>query len=576
MENVRLKISIIVLSILLFTVNSCDNNEEFNDFKVSLEDQGARGKVLCEREASFPLVISEDLNIKPNLKSTRSNDAPLVYELGSGYAFNVIPLSSMRNILAPVININKYIEGESLRLEKLETPLNETKVDQNTFYTFDEYVRNKSYTNKIEMEASFSFIGIVTASAKSELNTVFKKNIDKKDETILGEFTAEYEGSIYSLLYQDKDAYSKIAFKYLDENFVKKIYNTSPQNVFDTFGSLTLFKFKTGGIARAFYSGQTKEVIDEKTTSVAFNNSMNASVSVAKLITAGVNFKFDSQNDFYSKDVNKFSYINIAVKTVGGNGGVAQYSPTVDIKNVNINLGSWAASLDNKKTHVLTDVPNKGLVPTSNLILEDNFKRNIEYLNNGQASKIINRYKLDEPYIYITTHEENISGSDEEGEADFHVKAFLITRHGNPIALYTTKGYIRKDIIFPYEPSRRRTGDYPSENELNNLITECRNYIKERYGLKVVYNPVNQAGPNWGASRIYSYENMDFNINYCGKYYNSDSKITYWLFNKDGKKYGFAIADNYILNTYAFKSIPSQTINNLDYRELSKYLIIGL
>ena len=576
MKKVRLKISILILVTLLFTINSCNDDENFNVSGVSVENSNFAGKVLCERETNYPLVISEDLNIKPGLKSTRSNDAPLAYELGSGYAFNVIPLSSMKNILAPVVNINKYIQGENIKSEKLEIPINETKVDQNTFYTFDEYVRKKSFTNKIEMGANFSFIGIVTASAKSELNTVFKKDIDKKDETILGEFTAEYEGSIYSLLYQDKDAYSKIAFKYLDENFIKKIYNSSPQNIFDTFGSLTLFKFKTGGIARAYYSGKTKEVTEEKLTSVAFNNSMNASVSVGKIITAGINFKFDSQNDFYSKDVNKFSYVNITVKTVGGNGGIAQYSPTVDIKNVNINLGSWSASLDNKKTHVLTDVPDKGLVPTSNLILEDNFKRNIEYFNNGQASKIINRNKLEEPYIYITTHEENVSGYDEEGEADFHVKAFLITRHGNPIALYTTKGYIRKDIIYPYNPAYRTSKDYPSENELNNLITECQNYVKTKYGLKVVYNPVNKAGENWGVSKIYSYENMDFDINYCKKYYNSDSKITYWLFNKDSKKYGFAVADNYILNTYAFKSIPSQTISDMDYRELSKYLIIGL
>lgn len=574
MKTIKLKISI--LAILLFTINSCSEIENFKEPHAFQENNDFQGKVLCERETIFPLVISEDVTIQQEPKSTRSNDAPLMYELGSGYSFNTVPLSNMRNILAPVININKYIEGENVNLKKIETPLNETKINQNTFYTFEEYISKKSFTNKVEHDLNFNISGIFGAGVKSELNTVFKKDIDKKDETILGEFTAEYEGSIYSLLYQDKDTYNKMASKYLDENFIKRLYNSSPQSLFNTFGSLTLFKFKTGGLARAYYSGQTKEETNESATSISFSNSMKASVSVIDKITGGISFKYDTQNDLYNKDVNKFSHINITVKTIGGNGGIAQYSPTVDIKTVNINLSAWAASLDNKNTHVLTDIPDKGLVPTSNLILEDNFKKNIEYFNNGEASKIINRDKLEEPYIYITTHEENIYGSDEEGEADFHIKAFLITRHGNPIALYTTKGYIRKDILFPYVAKYRTSDDYPSEKELNSLITECKNHIIANYGLKIVYNPRNKAGKNWGMDQIYSYEDMDYNINLCKKYYNPDLKITYWLFNKDGKKYGFAIADNYILNTYAFKSVPSQTINNIDYRELSKYLIIGL
>ncbi len=70
---------------------------------------------------------------------------------------------------------------------------------------------------------------------------------------------------------------------------------------------------------------------------------------------------------------------------------------------------------------------------------------------------------------------------------------------------------------------------------------------------------------------------MEMDKTKAKKYYNDNTKLTYWLFTNGDKKYGFTIFDDYILNTYAFKfkdEIPA--IPTIDYRELVNYVIIGL
>lgn len=90
--------------------------------------------------------------------------------------------------------------------------------------------------------------------------------------------------------------------------------------------------------------------------------------------------------------------MKLSIKAIGGNLNYAVFSAPQDIKDVNIDLSRWMASLT-PETYNMIDIENEGLLPLSELISEINRKASIDnYLRNGETD---GPAQFIEPYIEI-------------------------------------------------------------------------------------------------------------------------------------------------------------------------------
>ncbi|MBG0506684.1 hypothetical protein GBO30_15765 [Elizabethkingia anophelis] len=571
-----MKKTILSLLVVYFATTSCrTENNMFN----TEQQKVLKETILQNRNPNFPLIIKNSsisllAEKDRSLASIPNKPLEMQYYIGRSYKNTVLPIGSSENVSFPVIDIEKLYNANPTYIFHKYIGLSEANFF--SYNNFSRYEQKSSSTKKVNKTGFSLNLVVFSISATKNMTEVFTSTKINENKRIFGELNVNIKDAVYSLQ-KSNFINNEIAEKYLSPIFTRELYNNSYAELMKNYGQFIITDFYSGGKATALYTGLYNKDVSIEEREREMDTSINASFGFktkkdndGKLTTdLGIGRK-DSNNNSITGEITN---LEASVKTIGGSKDLGGFSVPKNVDDININLSSWAASLNDKSTHTMIDVNENGLNPFSDYLLEENFKRGFKnYLEND-----IGLATLQEPYIliqpinavYFFLPAQFISG----------VKAFLVTRFGDKISLDIL------DVMIKENQNPGRFGPSiiatPSENDprsmavFNNIANSIKNKLGNLYKIKVM-------------SKIYSYDPdyankekkiIEFPINELKmkKYQNPNNNITYLLYNEGSNKYAYAIHDDYILDTYGIRewvnNIPSIQISS---QELYQYTIVGL
>lgn len=525
------KVNLLFLCMIAFI--SC-NEEQDLDLSVNQNDAG-KEIVLKERDSRYPLILSQKKTKPRNTKSIPT--LSFSDYLGRSFTCNHLPLGDPEDIKIQVINTEKLMRDYPSYFWKNEIGKGEA---QSFAYTgFDRYTENSSTTKKINNAGFTLNLGLFSLGAHKTMTEVFTTSKVEESKRIFGELNIQIRDASY-YMQTSSNIIKKIKMDYLTEDFKEELYNLTPSEFFNNYGGFVLSSFITGGRATALYTGIYRN--NESTETKEKN--MNTDIS------ASYGFKFQKDKDgnvsaeggigkdysHATTSTNKIEAMETSVKTIGGSPFFSNFSIPTSVDNVDVNLSQWVSSLNDKSTHKIIDIADEGLIPLSDILLEQNLKDLfVKYYTHG-VNKI---ERLHEPCIKTIVFPTLPPIHD--------VCTYLYTRFGDYILIRVTR--VHGAVI-------------------NSTINEQINYLTQYLGLKAVQE--------------YKQPNSEFtlgNIPFLDmkKYVNQNDKITYLLFTSNNTQYAFSIYNKTIQNNYAFKDF----INNLSEiqinpEDLFNYTIIAL
>lgn len=530
------KVNLLFLCMVAFI--SCNEEQDLN-LSISQNDAD-KEIVLKERDSCYPLILSQ--------KKTKSRDTKSVPTvptlsftdyLGRSFTCKHFPLGDPEDIKIQVVNIQKLMRDYPNYFWKNDIGKGEA---QSFAYTiFDRYTENSSTTKKIN-NAGFSVnLGLFSFGAHKTMKEVFTTSKVEESKRIFGELNVQIRDASYYMQISS-NIIKKIKLDYLTEDFKEELYSITPSEFFNNYGGFVLSSFFTGGRATALYTGIYRNNESTETKEKNMNTDMSASY--------GFKFKTDKDGNVSAEggigkdyshattSTNKIEAMETSVKTIGGSPFFSNFSIPTSVDNVNVNLSQWVSSLSDKSTHKIIDIADEGLLPLSDLLLEQNLKDAfMQYYTYG-IEKIEN---IQEPYIRILVQP--------HGNTIVDVLAYLYTRFGNYILIKGTT--IPGALIKP-------------------TIAEFVDYLSKYFGLKIIQEQ-KITMTNYNLSNI-DFQNMK-------KFINPNDRITYLLFTipNINTQYAFSIYNKTIQNNYAFKdfinNLPEIQINQED---LFNYTIIAL
>jgi hypothetical protein len=495
--------------------------------------------------------------------------------IGSAYKANSIPLVNSANITIPIINIKDFYNNFPNNIHIKNNNVNDAT--SFSFSSYNRYTTTSNVTKKINGGFNFN-LGLFSIGAKRTVTEVFTSNTITEGKSVFGQLDVFLRNKQYSL-YATDNILNNISVSYLDRSFLNELYNNSTKNLLDTYGSFVLSNFMSGGRATALYIGDYKYSSTSENKEKDMTTTIEGSYkSTIKSDSLGVNgsLGFGRNYNNGSSAEQNFQNIRLSIKTFGGSKNFSSFTIPTKLETIDINLAPWVSSLNNEDTHELVEIVDNGLISLSQLVLEANFKKNIQAYNEGKeiSNKLIIPHIL-LVYSFYSPFNLGLSNNSLIGDKfmeQYKVTAFLVTRFSDYIPIKISKGTVTKSgIQLPGYPIPDLK---PTYEDMLPLITEVTNDLKSIFGLSISYEHIDKTVLN---SRGNVFDMMEMDKTKAKKYYNDMTKLTYWLFTNGIKKYGFTIFDDYILNTYAFKfkdEIPA--IPTMDYRELVNYVIIGL
>lgn len=489
--------------------------------------------VLKERNFSCPWIPMERTKVDRNL-SFKSN---MTFDdcLGCGYRDDFFPVGNINNVTYSVIDIKKVLANTSYVKSR---SLNEGDAKSFAYSSFDRYTENSSVTKKIGGGFSFS-LGLFSIGAKKKMTEIFTQSLIEEQKRVFGELDVIYRSSRY-IMQMSSRIRKELVLNYLSGDFKKELYETTPSELFYNYGGFVLSDFITGGRAVAVYTG-------------LYNSNETAQVKekdVTTDIEASYGFKLNDDSGSVSGNLgfgkaysdgkttsNKITSFTMSVKTIGGAPEFSSFLTPQGIDNVNINLSSWLSSLNDAKKHSIIDVSDNGLLPLTDFIMEENLKMGFSNFYDGRPSGV---QAWQEPYINI--YLARIQGS------TAIVKTSLVTRFNDEILLNIK---------------------YIAMGAVNGYIQQEMERVSNIWGVKIISD----------ANKKYSVTvNLDgIDETKMTKYIDSINNTTYLLYSANGKKYGYSIHMDRLLNDYVIKKyVDGLQSVIIDPDNLFDYKIVAL
>lgn len=328
-----------------------------------------------------------------------------------------------------------------------------------------------------------------------------------------------------------------IAESYLHPKFREMLYNSTMENLLNTYGQYVLTEYFTGWKMVLFYTALhngNKSVEEKESDFFSFVNSTFNNETAKNKEGKTYNKQTIAYNNKYAGQI---SDVEISVRNIGGGGSFSDATGLKNLKNVVFSLNQWYNTL-NDDNYKITEAREKGLKPISDFFLEENFKERAKKFVSGRAST----KTLQSPSIHIINHKDN--------EGKNILSTYLLTRFGDYILLDTQK---------------------PASDEDNlNKMEILKERKKEFYGVEII-NTTNTPV----AESTFSLNGLDESK--MKKYINQHNKITYLLYSDTGKKYAFSVYNDSIKDIYGIKKwIDKLPEINIRSYELYKYKIIAL
>ena len=523
----------------LLGITSCTNEEiEKESLIVDLSKNGTR--VLVERDPSCPLILSQKSNDK-NTKSASSRAALQLKDyLGYSYKQKTLPVGNAENIIYPVLDLDKIKKDYPSYVT--EKGIGIASATSFSYSDFSRYTENSKTSKKVKGGASLN-LGLFSIGAKRSMEEIFTSSSVNELNSIFGELNVTIKGSVFTLQ-NSSNIMNKIKLDYQHSTFADDLYNTHPTELISNYGGYALFRFISGGIATALYqgkyvgneeaAGKEKNMNTEVTGSYGFKVS-GSTGSLSGEFGIGKNFAESSSS------TGKIQNLKTSVRTVGGSLATTSFTVPKDINSINVDLTSWVASLNNTSTHKIIDIADEGLIPLTDVILEQNIINHLKPCYKNTNFKV---ESFGEPCIEIVYIDKTDSVC---------VYPFLRTRFPD---------YISLGVI-----SEKNTG-------VEAILQRVANSYKAYTGLKVIVNDTNNLLDDyfrfaqWSIGDGLSFDKL--------KLYSDNKRGVKYLVNTETKN-AFSIHYDYLLDTYAIKNyVKNLSTITLSDSQILTYKIIAL
>lgn len=568
-----MKKTILLLTIASFAITSCRmennlvNSEKENQLNLEtilIQERDPNSTLILRQENSLITVAQK--NPLFNMDPTKPLD--LVYYLGRAYKVTELPIGSGRNVTLPVIDFEKLFNTYPKSI--LHKTIRESTSGYFSYSNFERYEKNSSLTKKISGGFKLN-LGLFSIGAKREMTRVFKNSEMEDKKRIFGELNVNIIAGSYELKH-DADDKKEIGEKFLDPVFLKKLYNNRYDNLIDFYGPYIITSFYSGGRATALYTG----INNKEATSESKEKDMNTSINASYGFKMGNNKdgnisaefglgKGEGNSSAMSKEITN---LELSVKTLGGGGDFGVFSMPKKIEDVNINLSTWASSLNDPNTHVMMDIADDGLSSFSDYLLEENFKKQ-DAINDEYN---LPRNQLKEPQIVVRPQAFYYKNNNELKQlTGLEIQVILITRFGDKIFL-DAKDILAKENFDATPFTDSETLSVADKVRMIKAAEAVKNRLGNIYKIKIAVN-IKPLAPR----SLNSMMNISVDESKMKKYKNPNNNITYLLYSDGAKKFAYAVYDDFILGTYGIKEwVDNMPTTQISSKELYEYKIIGL
>lgn len=558
-----------------------------------------KGEIIYSRQGNTPIILCKDVNAQDEIFSRSSSPYATKQYMGFAYDPERGIVGNHECFKRPVLDITRLAEERPRSFECF--PLKRLVAECNTFASNNSFRSSmaKKYSNVFTAGIDFKIFKI---GYERTFSSAFSSTFDFKERHVYAELNVLCQEARYTLE-RSKDLDNIIQNRYLSDAFRSNLYNTPFQELFPStgrYGSLVVTQYILGGKANFLYQGMSKEETNETKLESEIRNKIDASCTITKgsfSITPSVGNNNGNSNSSSSSSSDFFESLRVVYETLGGAFAMG-FSAPMKFDNLKVDFSPWVNSLNDKSTHVLIDIPGDGLVPITDFIQEENFKKRIEEGSYNTS--------FSEPYIEIRLGlNGDYWGGNYQSSPQFPysrplpLSLILHTRHGDEISLR------------PIHVNDNSFWQVQYKHEYNRKVKEIADYAHRYYNLDIrktfyrsaIFDDLANKDPRMKSSYgdalgdglgggfgekmlrlpkiIDLYGLKEDNLKRCKHpYYYNESKgqfMQYLYFVEGGKRYAFAIYDPYILDTYGIRALfNSAKEEPLSIYDLKNFRIIGL
>lgn len=572
----RKAIYFLTTSIFLLCCISCSNDEAELSTSTQAKKTEYKEFIFQERLDNGQVRLSRDESLK-----TKASDIDIVpneplYLLGRSFKANDLPISNVNNFSGQVVDVIALTNDKEGKYAVLPNFIGKTKYESFSYSSFDRYEEKSTITKKKNSGFGLN-LGLFKIGSKKTITEIFTKEFVEQNNMVFGELNIYYEGNSYKL--QTTDYLMKtMGMRFLSKVFVNELYNNPIYKTIDAYGTDVLTSLTTGGRLTAYYAGQHKESASVDGKEKDMDKQINASFSLKDSTAGGsANLGIGGKYSDYTYINKKFNNTKIFVETEGGAPGSAIVSKVNSIENIEIDYKDWLASFKDTKYHKMASINDKGLVPITDFVVEENLKMRInEYL------KYNKKEELSIPYINVFYLVSTWFGNGPiDGRYHYcHPAIVLSTRTGEGIIL---KSYEENPVIvdiqglekYPTDEQVLKFGErlYSHPDAVKFVKDNVTPYFKSKVIGSNLLEPMHNV-------RLDIDSNCDFKS--AKKFKDVERNFTYILLssiNKNEKDIALAIYDDFILDTYGIREWVNKmpTVSNISYATIyNNYRIMGL
>ncbi|MCC8035059.1 MAG: MACPF domain-containing protein [Rikenellaceae bacterium] len=492
--------------------------------------------VYMERDPSYPLILSKPMG----MPQTRAIGLELEDYMGRSFRTTYFPFENVENIGYPVIDV-KRIESDGLSWASAKK-IRKSETRAFAYRDYDRYVDNSMIVSKIKSGYQIN-LGLFKIGNKKTMTEVFKTEFEQETDYVMGQLDVEIKDALYELQI-NTNTLNQIRARYLHPDFKDNLYNLHPSEFFQTYGGFILTNYVTGGRATALYAGRHTQV----SSAQIMENDMTMDIAASFGFNSGdasVDFGFGGNFNNGKASSGKFSEMRTSIITQGGGYGHGAFTVPEATGSLDINLSPWGASMDNESTHTIIDIAEEGLLPLTEIVIEDNLKKIFsEYYKDGVEK--IEEYV--EPVLGFI-----LGSSHNTGYID--------------IALRTRTGvfYSLSKIYTDYTNSDRLW------EELDLVLSHYREIYKVKFVLEI---EVLNASEFFVKGRDIQNPLPETEM---VKYIHPETNMMYILHEEQKVGYSIYIKDDYLLDTYTIRDwVDALPEKEITMNELNSYYLVAL
>lgn len=392
-----------------------------------------KGEVQQDEEIVFeqglhPAPRTYKINPKGTLSELRAmtfDDENYYKALGASWGTDGRELDYNLGLKASVLNLKSIAGDSDLEGAIQATPLGKRSTSIFTRNLEERTEDTKSKVVNPKFGLNLGVLKIPLLSFGVEYKKVFREYRKRYNNNFIGQADIAYYHSDIRLLLEES-VHSRIIEKHLLRPFQLGKYTMSMGAFSSLYAPFTIVGYRSGAKLSAMFMTTEKIAVDSASSDQTFKSDFNFALKGED--KEGKPSVWDMTNGSIYVAYNKNAKAVSRVLSIGGN---PSYSVDLPIRNATdntVNISNWVASIADPRYHKIVDILDQGLIPTSALILEENFRRRFvdihkkTLVDDGEVTP-----KLTIAKVFVRTSS--------EGETLCDVVCMLQTRNGDHLIL---------------------------------------------------------------------------------------------------------------------------------------------